>query len=165
QCGLVVFGEDFQRCRIAAEIHDAPIARVQDGERDARVVLHDGRAVPEEEVADGGEAAAVHEVRCGFEVAGGASARRQPVEDSGLGFERPVGEIGLQVDDLGGRDARGRTENDAHGWLPARGFTGCQRAVALQREALGQIDARVGEGKEDEHDGKHALEMRCGEFG
>ena len=80
-------------------------------------------------------------------------------------FECAVGEIGLQVDNLGLRHAGRGTKNNTQGRLSAGRLALCQCAVSLQGESLGKIDARVGEGQKDEHDGKDALEMRSGEFG
>lgn len=163
QGGLVVFFENIQRRGVAAEKDHLPIARAEDGERDAGVVLHDGARVVEQEVAHAAEAAFVRQVGGGFEVAGGRPARPEPGEEGGIGFQRAVGHVRLEVDDLGGGQPWGRAEDDAQGGLAAGVHAGFEGAVALQGEPVGPLDAGVGEGQENQHDGKDALEVGRGE--
>ena len=59
---LIVLFEDFNRADVIAEDADVPFVAVKVGDRNARVILHDGAAVSENEIADAIEPAFEHQI-------------------------------------------------------------------------------------------------------
>ena len=49
--------------------------------------------------------------------------------------------------------------------MASGGLARDEGSVGLQGQSLGRIDACIGEGKKDEHNGKDSLKMRTGQFG
>src|SRR5689334_12818149 len=65
--GLVMLLKDRNRPDIIAEDADVPFVLIEIGNRNPSIVLHDGFAVSENEIADAVEPAFEHQVRGGFQ--------------------------------------------------------------------------------------------------
>src|ERR671922_2440670 len=64
---LIVLFKNFDRADVIAEDANVPFVAVEVSDRNAGVVLHDGRAMAENEIADAIESAFEHEIRRSFE--------------------------------------------------------------------------------------------------
>src|SRR5258705_9744946 len=73
---LVPSGELGNRTGIAAERKEPPFLRIITAKRNAGIVLDDGGAVGEQEVAHGGEIARVQQIGCALEQA--VAGRQRP---------------------------------------------------------------------------------------
>ena len=93
---LISAGEFVDRPGIAAEREEAPFLRIVIGERNAGIVLDDGGAVGEQEVAHGGEVAGVQQIGRALDQAVAGRERRAEFQEAA----RPdagIGKIGREI--------------------------------------------------------------------